>query len=99
MLNPRLASRARIQSPRPPARDGLEIIHEDGDLVVRAFSSGRDYLIGDRVRRSDQSISWRAVETRSPVVVDDYAAEPDSRALYRARGICAAAVFPIVRGE
>ncbi|MCX6953475.1 MAG: PAS domain S-box protein [Verrucomicrobia bacterium] len=72
---------------------------EDGDLVVRAFSVGRDYLVGDRLVRGDAGLSWRALESRTPVIVDDYASEPDSRALYHSRGICAVAIFPILRGE
>ncbi len=78
----------------------VEISLLDGeDLVVRAFSSGRDYLLGDRVSRTDRAVSWRAIDSRSPLVIDDYSADPDSRAVYRARGIRALAVFPIVRGE
>ena len=91
-----LVTRASILLSSPHAEISLL---EDGDLVVRAFSSGRDYILGDRVRRSETSLSWRAVETRVPVVADDYAAEPDGRAVYRARGLRAAAVFPIVRGQ
>jgi PAS domain S-box-containing protein len=72
---------------------------EHDDLVVRAFSSGRDYLLGDRVRRTDRAVSWRAVDSLAPIVVDDYAQDPDARSVYRARGIHALAVFPIVRGD
>jgi len=42
--------------------------------------------------------SWRAMETRLPVVTDRYDEDPDSRSVYRASGVKSAAVFPIVRG-
>jgi len=72
---------------------------EGAELVVRAFSKGREYLAGDRVPRSERALSWRAIDTRAPVVTDDYASHPESREVYRARGVRAAAVFPILRGE
>jgi PAS domain S-box-containing protein len=76
-----------------------EISLLEGDaLVVRAFSPGLGYLAGDRVRRGEPALSWRAVDTLAPVVVDHYADQPDGRAVYRAGPVSAAAVFPIVRG-
>jgi PAS domain S-box-containing protein len=71
---------------------------EEGDLVLRAFSKGRDYLGGDRVRRGEPAISWRAIDTRLPVVVEHYADHPESRDFFRARDVRTATVFPIVRG-
>jgi PAS domain S-box-containing protein len=71
---------------------------EDRDLVLRAFSKGRDYPGGDRIRRGEPAISWRAIETRLPVVVERYADHPQSRDFFRARDVRTAAVFPIVRG-
>jgi PAS domain S-box-containing protein len=70
---------------------------EDDHLVVRAFSKGREYLAGDRVGRHEPALSWRAVDTRQPAVTDRYAEHPDSRELYRQRGVQAAAAFPILR--
>jgi PAS domain S-box-containing protein len=71
---------------------------EEGDLVLRAFSKGRDFLGGDRVRRGEPAISWRAIETRLPVVVEHYADHPESRDFFRASEVRTATVFPIVRG-
>lgn len=70
---------------------------EGGDLVVRAFSRGHEYLLGDRLSRSEPALSWRAVDTGRPVVVDCYDTHPESRAIYRTQGIHAAAVLPIMR--
>lgn len=70
---------------------------EDGDLVVRAFSQGREYLAGDRVNRGERALSWRAVDTLAPVVADQYHQHEESRAFYGTRGLHAVAIFPIVR--
>ncbi|HEY1109396.1 MAG TPA: PAS domain S-box protein [Opitutaceae bacterium] len=70
---------------------------EDGVLVVRAFSRGHEYLMGDRLARGEPALSWRAVDTGRPAVVDCYQEHPESRAVYRTRGIHAAAVIPIMR--
>jgi PAS domain S-box-containing protein len=72
---------------------------EGDELVVRAFSKGFEYLAGDRVKRGEPALSWRAVDTRAPVVADHYAKHPDRRAVYRQSAVHAAAVFPIVRGS
>ena len=71
---------------------------EGDDLVVRAFNLGGDFLVGDRVPRSVNAVSWQAVDTGRPVVVSDYASHPSGRPLYRERGVRVAAVFPILRG-
>ncbi len=72
---------------------------EGGELVVRAFSPGLDYLAGDRVPRSAHALSWRAIESRSPVVVTDYAKAPEHRPVYRDHDVRSAAVFPILRED
>jgi PAS domain S-box-containing protein len=90
-----LAARASTLLKSPHAEISLL---EGAELVVRAFSQGRDYLDGDRLDRSQPAISWRAIDSRTPVVTARYAEHPDSREVYRSRGIYSAAVFPIVRG-
>ena len=72
---------------------------EKGDLVLRAYTEGFDYRGGDRVRRGEPAISWRAIETRMPVVVARYADHPESRDFSRAAGVHAATIFPIVRSS
>jgi PAS domain S-box-containing protein len=89
-----LINRASVLLKAPHAEISLL---EGGELVVRAFSPGLDYLAGDRVPRSETALSWRAIDTGTPVVVADYAAETDSRVVYRTSGVRAAAVFPIIR--
>ena len=70
---------------------------EGGELVVRAYSPSFAAFVGDRVPRSESAVSWRAVETLAPVVVDDYGAATEGRSKYKALGLTAVAIFPIVR--
>ncbi len=90
-----LADRAATLLSSPHAEISLL---EDDALVVRAFSKSRDYLEGDRITRSTPALSWGAIDTGAPVVSDHYDQHPESREVYRARGIHAAATFPIMRG-
>ena len=92
-----LVARASLLLKSPHAEISLL---EKGDLVLRAFSRDRgDYRGGDRIRRGEPAVSWRAVETRLPVVVERYADHPESRDFYHAPGVHTAAVFPIVRSS
>jgi PAS domain S-box-containing protein len=91
-----LADRAALLLNCPHAEISLV---EGAELVVHAYSKGREYLAGDRVGRDQPALSWRAIDTRQPVVADRYPEHPHSRQVYRARGVHAAATFPIVRGE
>ena len=70
---------------------------EGDELVVRAFSKGREFLVGDRVKRGEPALSWRAIDTGQPAVTNSYVTQPDSREIYRTSGVQAVAVFPIVR--
>src|SRR5687768_11146775 len=70
---------------------------EGHDPVLRAYSGGSNYPGDERVRRGDPAISWRAIETRLPVVVERYAEHPHSRDFSRAAGVHTATIFPIVR--
>ena len=62
------------KTPRPPARDGLEIIHEDADLVLVNKPAGllSVPLDGDSAAPSVLAILWdryRSHRTREPLVV------------------------------
>jgi len=45
---------------------------EGDELACARFpkKKGRDYLAGDRVEAGEPALSWRAMETRLPVVTD-----------------------------
>jgi PAS domain S-box-containing protein len=77
-----------------------EIALLEGDaLVVRASSSGCEYLRGDFVPRAEPSIAWQAVASQVPVVVASYAEHPNRRALYQPYKLQAATAIPILRGQ
>jgi PAS domain S-box-containing protein len=90
-----LVERAAVLLHSPHAEISLL---EDGDLVLRAVSTGREHGGEVRLRRGEPAISWRAIDTRLPVVVARYADHPESRDFSRAPGVHAATIFPIVRG-
>lgn len=77
-----------------------EIMLLEGDvLVVRAFTGNQPYLLGDRVGRGDALVSWRAVDSRLPVVLDDYSGWMGQRPLYERAQLRAVADFPVLIGE
>jgi two-component system cell cycle sensor histidine kinase/response regulator CckA len=90
-----LVERAAVLLHSPHAEISLL---EDGDLVLRAVSRGRDDAGSVRIRRGEPAIAWRALDTRLPVVVARYSDHPESRDFSRAPGVHAATLFPIVRG-
>lgn len=76
----------------------LDLI-EGEELVVHATAGDVVMPIGERTRRDDAKLSWRAIETRLPQVVDDYETWSHSRTVYRTAQLHAAVVFPIVHGD
>ncbi|MBK8434290.1 MAG: GNAT family N-acetyltransferase [Chloroflexi bacterium] len=77
-----------------------EIMLLDGDeLVVRAYTSNQDFLVGDRVRRGEALVTWRAFDTHQPALVDDYFSWSGRRVLYEGAQLAAVADFPIMHGE
>ena len=59
-----------------------EIMLREGDrLVVQAFTPNQPMLAGDRVGRDEAPISWQAVDTGQPVVLDNYQTWPKRRVI------------------
>ncbi len=78
----------------------VEISLIDGEsLVTRAYHGRAANLVGDRVTRDEARMSWQAVETREPLVTDDYLRSDHPRPFYSGLGARAAVVFPIVHGS
>lgn len=77
-----------------------EIMLKDGDyLVVRAFTKNQPYLLGDRVDRSTAQLSWKAHDTRQPVILEDYWAWKGHRDIYDGDPLHAIADFPVIAGD
>jgi transcriptional regulator with GAF, ATPase, and Fis domain len=72
---------------------------EGEELVVRAFTHNQPYLLGDVVRPGEALITWRAFDTRQPVLIDDYFAWSGRRVLYDEAQLQAVGDFPIVIGQ
>lgn len=76
----------------------LMLVDKD-ELVVRAFTKKLSYLQGDRVRRGDALVSWRAHDTGMPAIIDDYSKWAGRRVVYGEAQLCAVGDFPIMAGD
>lgn len=77
-----------------------EIMLVDKDeLVVRAFTKNLSHLQGDRVRRGDALVSWRAHDTGMPAIIDDYSKWAGRRVVYGDAELYAVGDFPIMAGD
>lgn len=77
-----------------------EIMLLDGEeLVVRACTPNQMIMLGERVGRAQARLSWQAVDTRQPAVLEDYATWPHRRMVYSEMELHAVADFPIVVNE
>jgi PAS domain S-box-containing protein len=72
---------------------------EEGTLVTRAYAGQAKNILGDRVTREQARLSWRAIDERQPIIVEDYPGRPEARDLYRALQARAVGVFPILHGS
>lgn len=75
------------------------LLVENDELVVRAFTSNQSFLAGERVKRGEANLSWRAFDTRQPAIVNDYAHWPLRREVYDGQHLSAVAALPILFGE
>lgn len=73
---------------------------EDDAVVTYAVTSGQPLLSGDRVRRGEGGwLSWQAIDSGKPAVLEDYATWPRRRELYDGYPIHAIAIVPIFQRE
>ena len=78
---------------------GLALL-EGERLAGRAYTRNQPFLTGDVFGRDEGLIAWQAIDTREPVVVDDYSQLPQRRRIYDRLGLRGAVNFPILlRGE
>jgi len=75
----------------------ISFLHED-KLHVRAHRGPLPEGAHQPAGR-EAKLAWRAIDTRQPVVVDDYSRLPEGRAVYRTAGMRATAIFPIVHDD
>ncbi|MBK8033101.1 MAG: GAF domain-containing protein [Chloroflexi bacterium] len=78
---------------------GEIMLREADELVVKAFTSNQPNLAGDRVKRGEALVTWRAFDSHQPVLIDDYFNWSGKRVLYDDAQLRAVADFPIMLGE
>lgn len=78
---------------------GELMIHENGELVVRACTANASLLRGDEVGRAQAQATCQAFDTRQPVVLDDRSSWGARQANYSPAAPAAVANFPIVVGD
>lgn len=59
---------------------GILMLREGADLEVKAVAGNVAVKVGDRLSSAEQGISWAALSTGHPVVVDDYRRDPRANA-------------------
>ncbi|HET7375868.1 MAG TPA: GAF domain-containing protein, partial [Anaerolineae bacterium] len=78
---------------------GEIMLLDHGELVDRAFTPNQTFLAGERVKPEEARLSWQAIQTRQPVILDDYATWPHRHPIYDQVPTHAVAVFPILKGD
>jgi PAS domain S-box-containing protein len=77
-----------------------EIMLKEGDyMAVRAFTKNQPYLQGDKVGREEAKLTWKAHDTKQPVVLEDYSSWADRRDIYDPNPLYAVADFPVLVGS
>jgi signal transduction histidine kinase len=76
----------------------LLMLHDDM-LVINSHTTNLPYLKGDRYTRQEATLSWRAMERREPVIVEQYAHYEGRLQTYDPLNLQAVASFPIMIGQ
>jgi len=78
----------------------VDLVEENNVLVTRAVSSHQPLQQGDRMRRGEGGwLSWQAIESGKPAILDDYAAWSRRRPLYEGYPIHAIMIIPVHQRE
>jgi len=78
----------------------IDLVEDRDVLVTHAATSDQPLKAGDRMRRGEGGwLSWQAIESGMPVVLEDYAAWQNRRELFEGFPIHAIAIIPIYQGE
>jgi PAS domain S-box-containing protein len=78
----------------------VEVALIEGDeLVTHAYGGPVRTEAGRRAGRAEAVLSWRAMDTGQPVIVDNYESLPVGAPAYRDAHFRAVAVFPILHGH
>ena len=72
---------------------------DGADLISRACTPRTVFLLGRRLDRSQPLLSWRVIDTREPIAVEDYSSHPDRVRSPGSMFLKACAIFPIMNGD
>jgi DNA-binding NarL/FixJ family response regulator/signal transduction histidine kinase len=76
----------------------IDLLEGDDVIVTYAATPGQPLAAGDRMERGKGGLlSWQAIDTRQPAVLDDYSTWANRRALYEGFFIRAILLVPIVQ--
>ncbi len=78
----------------------VEILFKEGDeMVTHACTANIAYMLGDRGKRGEASLVWKAHDTQQVVAIEDYSTYPLRRDVYDNAPTSAVACFPILVGN
>jgi len=78
----------------------VEILFKEGDeMVTQACSSNIAFVLGDRAKRDEASLVWKAHDTQRVIAIEDYSTYPLRRNIYNDVPTSAVACFPILVGQ
>ena len=78
----------------------IDLLEEPDLLVTHAVTPGQPLQRGDRMRRGEGGwLSWQAIETGQPAILEDYSAWANRRELFDDFPIHAIAIIPIHQRE
>jgi diguanylate cyclase (GGDEF)-like protein/PAS domain S-box-containing protein len=72
---------------------------EDGRLIVKAANHHFYEPIGKQFDRSQAKMTWQAIDTLQPVVINDYSSWPQRNLQFEALALQAAISLPILKGN
>lgn len=75
------------------------LLVEGGMLVVKAATQNQPHLIGRHLERQDAVLSWQALDTGEPLVLNDYRSDPKDPDIYSESPLQAVAMFPVLNSE
>jgi PAS domain S-box-containing protein len=78
----------------------IDLIENEDTLVTYAATPGQPLVKGDRMRHGEGGwLSWQAIGSGNPAIIEDYSTWPQRRALYEGFPLHAVAIIPIPQGD
>jgi PAS domain S-box-containing protein len=78
----------------------VDLLEEDDVLITYAATLGQPLQVGDRMRRGEGGwLSWQAIDSGQPAVLEDYSTWSERRSLYEGFPIRAIMIIPIHHRE